>query len=152
MVRAGTRKISLLTDLVKYYRTDKKDSTIPRFFISCHATILLNPETCIVYSFITETHIQLSALSNSSFCDQFEIMKTGQNTKFPENNKNKVSKLRNDELQQQIIISWFQANGKKPKYQICVAGRNKKVEMKKRLIARKWKKRQDTKFVDSRKT
>lgn len=71
MVRAGTRKISLLTDLVKYYRTDKKDSTIPRFFISCHATILLNPETCIVYSFITETHIQLSALSNSSFCDQF---------------------------------------------------------------------------------
>ena len=42
---AGTRKISLLTDLVKYYRTDKKDSTIPRFFISCHAIILLNPET-----------------------------------------------------------------------------------------------------------
>ena len=89
MVRAGTRKISLLTDLGKYYRTDKKDSTIPRFFISCHATILLNPETCIVYSFITKTHIQRSALSNSSFRDQFEIMKTGQNTKFPENNKNK---------------------------------------------------------------
>lgn len=94
MVSAGTRKISLLTDLVKYYRTDKKDSTIPRFFISCHATILLNPETCIVYSFITETHIQLSALSNSSFCDQFEIMKTGQNTKFPENNKNKSIEIK----------------------------------------------------------